>query len=91
MTVTDDDEIEDKTKTGGLPCAKTTSKFAQVFAATWIVVLTILKGFGIIKLPIEEIIYSGVSIAAIFMPVYFLILLEKIRDIRFGKTSVDGS
>jgi hypothetical protein len=85
MAIVYEDEIEGKTKTSVLPCAKTTSKFAQVFAATWIVVLTILKGCGIIKLQIEEIIYSGVSIAAIFMPVYFSIWLEKIRDIRFGK------
>jgi hypothetical protein len=61
------------------------SKAAQIVAALWIVVLTILKGFGIVKLQIDEIIYSGISIAAIFMPVYFSIWLEKIRDIRFGK------
>jgi hypothetical protein len=67
--------------TGG----KEISKGAQVFAALWIVTLTILKGCGIVRLEIEEIIYSGVSIAAIFMPVYFSIWLEKIRDIRFGK------
>jgi hypothetical protein len=74
-----------------IPCAKTTSKMAQVFAALWIVILTILKGLGFVKLEIEEIIYSGISIAAIFMPVYFSIWLEKIRDIRFGRSSVDGS
>ena len=63
---------------------KEISKAAQIAAAIWIVTLTILKGFGIVKLEIEEIIYSGISIAAIFMPVYFSIWLEKIRDIRFG-------
>ncbi|MDR2509237.1 MAG: hypothetical protein LBC77_01180 [Spirochaetaceae bacterium] len=60
------------------------SKAAQIIAALWIASLTILKAFGIVKLEIDEIIYSGVSIAAIFMPVYFSIWLEKIRDIRFG-------
>jgi hypothetical protein len=66
-------------------CAKTASKMAQVFAGLWIVVLTILKGLGIIQLGVDEIIYTGVSIAAIFMPVYFSIWLDKIKDIRFGK------
>jgi hypothetical protein len=61
------------------------SKAAQITAALWIASLTILKAFGIVKLEIDEIIYSGVSIAAIFMPVYFSIWLEKVRDIRFGK------
>jgi hypothetical protein len=61
------------------------SKAAQIAAALWIAVLTILKGFGTVKLEIDEIIYSGVSIAAIFTPVYFSIWLEKIRDIRFGR------
>jgi hypothetical protein len=65
--------------------AKEISKTAQIAAAFWIVSLTILKGFGIVKLEIDEIIYSGISIAAIFMPVYFSIWLEKIRDIRLGK------
>jgi hypothetical protein len=63
---------------------KEISKTAQIFAALWIVTLTVLKGLGLVRLEIEEIIYSGVSIAAIFMPVYFSIWLEKIRDIRFG-------
>jgi hypothetical protein len=61
------------------------SKAVQIVAALWIAVLTVLKGFGTVNLEIDEIIYSGVSIAAIFMPVYFSIWLEKIRDIRFGK------
>jgi hypothetical protein len=63
---------------------KEISKAAQIFASVWIAALTILKGFGVVGLGIEEIIYSGVSIAAIFMPVYFSIWLEKIRGIRFG-------
>jgi hypothetical protein len=70
---------------GALPGAKTTSKAAQVFAALWIAALTIGKALGIVKLGIDDIIYSGISIAAIFMPVYFSIWLEKIRDIRFSK------
>jgi hypothetical protein len=33
----------------------------------------------------SDIIYSGIAIAAIFMPVYFSIFLDKIKDIRLGK------
>jgi hypothetical protein len=68
-----------------LPCAKTTSKAAQIIAALWISSLTICKGLGLIGLGVDEIIYSGISIAAIFMPVYFSIWLDKVKDIRLGK------
>jgi hypothetical protein len=70
---------------GILPGGKTASKGAQIFAASWIIVLTMLKAFGFVKLEIDEIIYSGFAIAGIFIPVYFSIWLEKIRDIRFSK------
>lgn len=64
--------------------AKQYSLFAQIFASVWVIVLTLCKGFGIVALEISDIIYSGIAIAGIFMPVYFSILLEKIRDIRWG-------
>lgn len=64
--------------------AKQYSLFAQIFASMWIIVLTLCKGFGIISLETSDIIYSGVAIAGIFMPVYFSIWLEKIRDIKLG-------
>lgn len=63
--------------------AKDYSLFAQIFASVWVVVLTLCKGFGVVSLEISDIIYSGIAIAGIFMPVYFSIWLEKIRDIRF--------
>lgn len=65
--------------------AKQYSLAAQIFAAVWVIVLTICKGFGVIQLEIDDIIYSGITIAGIFMPVYFSIWLDKIRDIRFGQ------
>ena len=52
------------------PGGKEFSKAAQITAALWIAALTILKAFGIVKLEIDEIIYSGISIAAIFIPVF---------------------
>jgi hypothetical protein len=80
----------EKESKSALPGAKATSKVAQIFAALWIMALTVSKALGIIRLEIDDIIYSGISIAAIFMPVYFSIWLEKIRDIRFGKTGADS-
>ena len=64
--------------------AKQYSLFAQIFASVWIIVLTLCKGFGIVSLETNDIIYSGIAIAGIFMPVYFSIWLEKIRDIKLG-------
>jgi hypothetical protein len=76
---------------GLIPGGKPVSKAAQIFAALWIAALTVCKGLGLVRLGIDEIVYSGIALAAIFVPVYFSIWLDKIHDIRFGKTSVDGS
>jgi hypothetical protein len=67
------------------PGAKQYSLAAQIISGVWIAVHTILKGCGLSKLEMSDIIYSGIAIAAIFMPVYFSIFLDKIKDIRFGK------
>jgi hypothetical protein len=65
--------------------AKQYSLFAQIFSGLWIAVHTILKGAGITRLDMADIVYSGIAIAAIFMPVYFSIFLDKIKDIKLGK------
>jgi hypothetical protein len=67
------------------PGAKKISLAAQIVSCLWIAVHTVLKGCGLSKLEMGDIIYSGIAIAAIFMPVYFSIFLDKIKDIRFGK------
>jgi hypothetical protein len=72
-------EVREEKKLG----AKQYSLFAQIFSGAWIAVHTILKGMGIMTLDMTDIIYSGIAIAAIFMPVYFSIFLDKIRDIKF--------
>lgn len=56
----------------------------MIIASVWIAVLTILKGLSIMKLDMGDIIGSGISIAAVFSPVYFSIFLDKIKDIRTG-------
>ena len=76
-----DKELQERKKTG----AKQYSLFAQIFSGLWIAVHTILKGFGIIRLEMSDIVYSGIAIAAIFMPVYFSIFLDKIKDIKLTK------
>lgn len=70
---------------GNGPGAKKISLVAQIIACIWIAVHTVLKGLGMSKLEMGDIIYSGIAIAAIFMPVYFSIFLDKIKEIRFGK------
>lgn len=64
--------------------AKHTSFAGMLFSFCWICVLTILKGLGEINLTIQDIIYSGAVLTAIFSPVFVSIWLEKIKEIRSG-------
>lgn len=68
--------------------AKDYSLFSMIFSGVWIITLTLLKGFNVIKLSImEEIIPSGIAIAGVFSPIYFSIFLDKIKDIRFNDSN----
>lgn len=68
--------------------AKDYSLFSMIFSGIWIITLTLLKGFDVIKLSImEEIIPSGIAIAGVFSPIYFSIFLDKIKDIRFNDSN----
>jgi hypothetical protein len=70
--------------------AKDVSLASMVVAGVWIGALSLLKAFwGMLTakefgLTMEEILLSGVVLAAIFTPVYLSIILDKIRDIRLG-------
>jgi len=70
--------------------AKDVSLKSMVISAVWIGALSILKAFwGLISektfgLTMNEIVLSGVIMAAIFSPVYLSIILDKIRDIKVG-------
>jgi hypothetical protein len=72
------------------PGAKGVSLASMVVAGAWIGALSLLKAFwGLLTakefgLPMEEILLSGVVLAAVFTPVYLSIILDKIRDIRLG-------
>lgn len=68
--------------------AKDYSLFSMIFSGVWIITLTLLKGFDVVKLSImEEIIPSGIAIAGVFSPIYFSIFLDKIKDIRFNDSN----
>lgn len=68
--------------------AKTTSLWGQIFMAIWIAGWSAYKFIveirtGII-IPVTDIMLSGVGVAASFSPVYCSIIMDKIKDIRFG-------
>jgi len=70
--------------------AKDVTLKSVIFAAVWVGTLSLLKAFwGFIStkefgLPMNEIIMSGLVIAAVFSPVYLSIVLDKIKDIKVG-------
>ena len=59
--------------------AKILSKGAMIFSSAWIAILTIMKGYGKIELTIDEIIYSGVAITAVWTPTSISIITDKIK------------
>ena len=70
---------------GGGISAKGSSLIAQIIASVWIAAWSVFK---FVRAPgaieVQDVIFSGIGIAACFMPVYFSIILDKVRDIRFG-------
>lgn len=62
--------------------AKDYSLFSMIVAGLWVMILTVLKGFGKINLEVKEIICTGIAIAGVFSPVYFSILMDKIKEIK---------
>lgn len=63
--------------------AKTSSLIAQIIAALWVAVWC-TKKFLTSAGGTNDIILSGFAIAACFCPVYFNMLLDKVKSIRFG-------
>ena len=63
--------------------AKNTSLIAQIIAALW-VAFWCGKKFFVDGGDTNDIIFSGFAIAACFSPVYFNMILDKIKNIRFG-------
>jgi hypothetical protein len=64
--------------------AKTSSKWGQIISALWIAgwcAFTFITGCSI---PIGDIVFSGLAIAASFIPVYFNLIMDKIKEIKLG-------
>ena len=81
------DPIENGKKTVS---AREISKWSMTIAALWIASLSILRAlWGLLSestfgLDMGDIILSGLSIAAAFSPVYFSIILDKVKEIKLG-------
>lgn len=63
--------------------AKTSSLVAQIIAALWVAVWC-AKKFLTSGGETNDIILSGFAIAACFCPVYFNMILDKVKSIKFG-------
>lgn len=62
--------------------AKKLSAFAMLFSSLWVAILTILKGLEIITLDVDEIIYSGLAITAVWSPTFVSIYFDKIKILK---------
>lgn len=70
-------------KSGKSHKAKNTSLAAQIIAALWVAIWCAKKFFSNGG-ETNDIILSGFAIAACFSPVYFNMILDKVKSIRFG-------
>lgn len=65
--------------------AKSTTLAAQIVAASWIAGWSAFKFISSgDKIEIKDICLSGIFIAVCFVPVYFSIILDKIKEIKIG-------
>ena len=62
--------------------AKKMSAFAMFFSSTWIAGLTILKGLEVISLSVQEIIYTGLAMTAVWCPTFVWIYFDKIKILK---------
>jgi len=75
--------------------AKGASLWGQIAAAVWIggwntaqFIIDLTHG---VHIDGGEIILSGLAIAACFTPVYFNLIMDKIKDIRLGKNAANSN
>jgi hypothetical protein len=66
--------------------AKSSSLWGQVIASVWVAGWSAYMFFTK-TFDMSDVILSGVTIAACFTPVYFSIIMDKIKDIKIGKGS----
>lgn len=73
------------------PGAKNSSLWAQIVSAIWIAVWSSYKFVSNASgIDISDVMLSGLAIAACFTPVYFSIIMDKIKDIRFGSSNSEA-
>lgn len=63
--------------------AKSASLWGQIIAAVWVAGWSAYK-FVTSPVGVQDIIFSGLAIAACFSPVYFNLLLDKVKEIKWG-------
>jgi len=71
---------------------KKVSKWSMVIAGFWIAILSLVKAFWFLfalpgqefGLTMNEIVLSGIMLAAIFTPIYLSVILDKIKEIKIG-------
>ena len=70
------------------PSGKSSSLWAQIIAAAWIAGWSAYKFVSNASgIDMGDVMLSGLAIAACFTPVYFSIIMDKVKDIRFGNTT----
>ena len=89
------DTVEKKDEKKSSP--KQISFFAMIISGVWIAILSLVKAFwgvlGVLIAPLKDvhfgltigdIAFSGVILAAVFTPIYFSVILDKIKEIKWG-------
>lgn len=65
--------------------AKDTSLVGMIIGAVWIAGFMSYKFISRPELiTAQEVILSGLSLAAVFMPIYFSVLMDKIKEMKIG-------
>lgn len=78
------DVIEDSVTKDKKLTAKNTSHISQIVSALWIAGWSAFAFITGNPVGITDIVFSGLAIACSFTPVYFNIILDKIKDIKLG-------
>lgn len=79
-----EEKMNEEVKEKGIK-AKSISLWGQIVAAVWIAAWSAYKFIkNIDEATITDFIFSGFAIAGCFVPVYFNLIMDKIKKIRFG-------
>jgi hypothetical protein len=65
--------------------AKTVSLLGQIFASIWVGGWSAYKFITTGNIEVQDVIFSGIAIAGCFSPVYFSIIMDKLKEIKIGR------